>query len=71
MKIPIEEERLIERVLVVLRLAEENGLEPGAMEELPPEKLREQGINQHTLAQARGFLLFLDEIPGGFLIYRA
>ncbi len=71
MKIPIEEERLIERVLVVLRLAEENGLEPGAMEELPPEKLREQGIIQHTLAQARGFLLFLDEIPGGFLIYRA
>ena len=71
MKMPIEEERLIERVLMVLRLAEESGLEPGTMEALPPETLSRHGLDERTLLETRSFLRFLDEIPGGFLIYRA
>lgn len=71
MKMPIEEERLIERTLIILRLAGENGLKTRDMCALPPEQLREKGIDPNMLAEACGFLWFLDEIPGGFLIYRA
>ena len=71
MKMPIEEERLMERVWMVLRLAGENGLEAEAIDALPPEALSAQGIDPDMLREVRGFLQFLDEIPGSFLIYRA
>lgn len=71
MKMPIEEERLIERVLAVLRLAGENGPEDGTIGQISPEKLSENGLDGRALEEVRGFLRFLDEIPGGFLFYRA
>ena len=71
MRMPIEEERLIERVLTVLRLAGESGPKAGAPGHIPPEKLSANGLDERALNEVRGFLRFLDEIPGGFLIYRA
>ena len=71
MKMPMEEDRLMERVLTVLRLAGEDGLESETMEHLPPERLSGRELDERMLSEARGFLRCLDESPGGFLIYRA
>lgn len=66
-----QERHLIERVIHLLRIMEENGIEPENIceEEFPEDQLSSEDIE--SFPETFEFLRFMDEIPGGFLIYFA
>ncbi len=66
-----QEGHLIERVIHLLRALEENGIEPDNISEesIPKELVSDE--DRKTLPETCEFLRFMDEIPGGFLIYFA
>lgn len=66
-----QERHLIERVIHLLRILEENGIESESIceESLPKELLSSEDME--SLQKTFEFLRFMEEIPGGFLIYFA
>ena len=66
-----QEGHMIERAIRFLRVLEENGIEPDNISEkmIPKELLSME--DREELPETCEFLRFMDEIPGGFLIYFA
>lgn len=66
-----QERHLIERVIHLLRILDENGIEPDNIREenFPKELVSLE--DREGFPETCEFLRFMDEIPGGFLIYFA
>ena len=66
-----QERHLIERVIHLLRILDENGIEPDNIREENFSKELVSLEDREGFPETCEFLRFMDEIPGGFLIYFA